>query len=615
MKKSLLLLLLVILLPSLVLGWLALRGAEEQQLVLERRTIELYQKEADTLAIAARTFIGAKQRAFADSVQDLLRHQPPETLAAHFTMKLRATWSQPSLGFALGQGGQILSPSSQVAQSEPQANRFITANSGFLNGTTPAAAYPVTQEALTPNTVINNGNSNFQTQGARQNGSGLSLQMRNGPPEPARILGQELPSFGQSQRNVSPQNSVANAQSSGPSSQFAWAMADFPRLVATGNEGVVNRFLQDELNMLFWVRPAQAPQLIFGCLLRPADLRDQWPGVVADAVPTEGREFFLALLDDKAEPVVVSPPGFAPPNWKKPFVATEIGDALPHWEAALYFRDPASQANSGRQMRRQLILLIVLALAAIAYGGWAVFANTRRELALAQQKTDFVSNVSHELKTPLTSIRMFAEMMHAGRAAPERIPEYLRIMVAESERLTRLINIVLDFARLERREQPFDKRPFDLYATLENLWPSQEVPLREAGFTVCWEREAAAYPMLGDEEAISRVIVNLLSNAEKYGGERKEVTLRSYLEGCWICVSVLDRGAGVPAGQEAKVFEPFYRAHDSLTSGIPGSGLGLALALRIVRAHGGEITYQPRPDGGSNFTMRLPMHPAPAPLA
>ena len=101
--------------------------------------------------------------------------------------------------------------------------------------------------------------------------------------------------------------------------------------------------------------------------------------------------------------------------------------------------------------------------------------------------------------------------------------------------------------------------------------------------------------------------MNLLSNAEKYSGDRKEVELHSYIDDGYACVSVLDRGVGVPASDERKIFESFYRAHDSLSSGIQGSGLGLTLAQQLAREHGGEILYQPRPGGGSNFTLRLPL--------
>jgi signal transduction histidine kinase len=202
---------------------------------------------------------------------------------------------------------------------------------------------------------------------------------------------------------------------------------------------------------------------------------------------------------------------------------------------------------------------------------------------------------------------MFAEMMHTGRATAERQPEYLRIIMVEAERLTRLINNVLDFAKLERRQRRFEMRQVDLQSTLGELWPSQELHLREAGFTTKWETDGTPLPVVADEDAIAQVLVNLLSNAEKYGGSEKEVTLRSYREGEWVCISVLDRGPGVPSGEEGKIFEPFYRAHDSLSSGIPGTGLGLALARRVMAEHTGEILYQSRPGGGSNFTLRIPV--------
>ena len=149
-------------------------------------------------------------------------------------------------------------------------------------------------------------------------------------------------------------------------------------------------------------------------------------------------------------------------------------------------------------------------------------------------------------------------------------------------------------------------RPLDLHALLARTWEGQELHLRENGFTVRWQAAPPPYRVNGDEDALAQVIVNLLSNAEKYSGERKEVELHSYVDNGSVFVSVLDRGSGVPGGEEAKIFEAFYRAHDSLASGIQGSGLGLTLAQRIAKEHGGEISHQPRPGGGSNFTLRLP---------
>ena len=171
---------------------------------------------------------------------------------------------------------------------------------------------------------------------------------------------------------------------------------------------------------------------MFGCLVTVGALTDLW----RDALPEKtSPDYVLALLNDKARPVATLPPGESGRDWGRPFVASEIGEALPHWEAALYLMRPQQLQENARNVRRTLLLLIAAALAAIAFGGWAVFADARRQMALAQKKTDFVSNVSHELKTPLTSIRMFAEMMQSESAVEEKRPQYCGSS-AEAERLT-----------------------------------------------------------------------------------------------------------------------------------------------------------------------------------
>jgi signal transduction histidine kinase len=268
---------------------------------------------------------------------------------------------------------------------------------------------------------------------------------------------------------------------------------------------------------------------------------------------------------------------------------------------------PQQLQENARNIRRTLISLIAAAIGAIAFGGLIVVNDARRQLALAQKKTDFVSNVSHELKTPLTSIRMFAELMQSGTPAPEKRAQYSRIIMAEAERLTRLINNVLDFARMERKQKRYDLRPLDLHALLARTWEGHELHLRENGFSTRWQAAPPPYRVVGDEDALAQIIVNLLSNAEKYSGERKEIELHSYVDRGSVFISVLDRGSGVPAGEEAKIFEAFYRAHDSLASGIQGTGLGLTLAQRLAREHGGDITYQAREGGGSNVTLRVPL--------
>src|SRR5262249_23770944 len=151
----------------------------------------------------------------------------------------------------------------------------------------------------------------------------------------------------------------------------------------------------------------------------------------------------------------------------------------------------------------------------------------KRELTLARQKTDFVSNVSHELKTPLTSIRMFSELLAEGRVTePSKQRSYLGIIAAEAARLTRLINNVLDFSRMERGEKDYSLQPCDISGIAQEIVESYRPHLEANGFQFEAELPASEVWVNGDPDALAQVIVNLLSNAEKYSSERKEITLR-----------------------------------------------------------------------------------------
>jgi signal transduction histidine kinase len=608
-KRSIWIFFLAIVLPSIGLGWLALRSANEQQIILERRTAELYQKETDAVASAARGLIEEERRAFADRVRQLLAGESAPQLAQDFAAKLSRASPRPAIGFALSAEGNLISPSAEEARGDAERQRFLQNNGAFLSGTTPATVYSVPAEELNRPEQKRKQKTEYEDKAAAADAAAeksaanrkQSAAAPAGPSTQAVAPKVESPQSSQ-MRNVAPQNQLK--ENAPAVSQLVPATADFKALTSDHPEGVLTRFMHDRLEIVFWLRPPEAPGMIFGCLLSVDAVTDLWRNALPDnAAP----DYVLALLNDKARPIVTQPPGETARDWKRPFVASEIGEALPHWEATLYLMRPEQLQESARNVRRTLVLLIAAALAAIGFGGWVVFADARRQLALAQKKTDFVSNVSHELKTPLTSIRMFAEMMQGGNVAAEKRPQYLRIIVAEAERLTRLINNVLDFARLERKQKRYDFRPLDLHDVLARTWEGHELHLREQGFTTSWQDAPPPYPVRGDEDALAQIIVNLLSNAEKYSADRKEIEFHSYLTEDSVHVSVLDRGSGVPPGEETKIFEAFYRAHDSLASGIQGSGLGLTLAQRLAREHGGEITYQAREGGGSNVTLRLPL--------
>jgi signal transduction histidine kinase len=350
--------------------------------------------------------------------------------------------------------------------------------------------------------------------------------------------------------------------------------------------------------------------LIFGAQLALPRLVEALHGLVQDLEPPLRQEICAALLDDMAKPAALSHADFHA-NWKRPFVATEIGETLPHWEVAVYLLDPAELTRSAQTLKLTLGLLIAVLVLAIGVGSWLIVADLNRQLTLARQKTDFVSNVSHELKTPLTSIRMFSELLAEGRVKdPVKERSYLGIITAEAARLTRLINNVLDFARMERGEKKYNFQPCDLVSIARETAESFRPHLEANDFQFECDLPESSVLVNGDRDALAQVIVNLLSNAEKYSNSRKEIAMQLGQQSQplpQVEIKVLDRGMGVPSGCAEKIFEQFYRAHDSLSSGIQGSGLGLTLARQIARAHGGDVRYEPRAGGGSCFTLRLPL--------
>ncbi len=420
-------------------------------------------------------------------------------------------------------------------------------------------------------------------------------------------------------RAVSPQSTLYQAADrSKPAvadeanvSKVVPAEAEFGQLIGSDADGMLARFLQNKLKLMFWHRLKRDPDLIFGAQLNLTRVVDGLRPMV-QAEPAVQGEICLAVLDDNARPEFLSRTNFST-NWKRPFVATEIGDALPHWEVAAYLVNPAELTHAARTARLTLGLLVAMLLLAIGVGSWLIVRSLNSELKLARQKTDFVSNVSHELKTPLTSIRMFSELLAEGRVADTaKQHSYQQIISAEAARLTRLINNILDFSRMERGEKKYNFQACNLVDIVRSTAETFRPHLETNGFKFECQLPETKISVRGDADALAQIIVNLLSNADKYSNGGKEVMLQLISRASPLPhaeIRVLDRGTGVPRGSEEKIFEKFYRAHDSLGGGVQGSGLGLTIARQIARAHGGDVVFEPREGGGSCFILRLPIQP------
>jgi len=592
MKKIALIFLLAVLVPSLVLAWLAVRSLHDQQFLIERQQSQIYQNVTDKIAKDIADHITAEQQKFA-ALSEAIAATNASLAATQFDSKIRNCWPLAKVGFCV----QILSPATcTLACPSPadgaDAHQFLVDNGNFLGNQETAEVYW--------NANANNGAQNLDAN---------TVQFSKNSSQ----QGQNFSNLKAQSRVVNPQNPAQSPPPDNNLSKIAPAEAEFRQLVGDNTDGTVARFLQNELKLLVWHRLSSNPNLIFGAQVNLNQLvHDFFPLYQPDDPLRQA--IVVEVLNDKANPVAnLSSPvnTHVELDMKHPFVATEIGEALPHWEVTAYLANPMQVWQAARTVTLTLGVLVLLLIAAIGVGSWVIVHCLNKELRLARQKTDFVSNVSHELKTPLTSIRMFSELLAEGRATEkEKQRSYLNIIASETARLTRLIDNVLDFSRMERGEKKYNFKPCDLVEVARNAVQTFRPHLEANGFKFDAVLPDAPIPVQGDCDALSQIIVNLLSNAEKYSNGQKDITLRlerkespvPYAE-----IKVLDRGSGVPRGSEEKIFEKFYRAHDSLSSGIQGSGLGLTIARQIAQAHGGNIIYEARDGGGSCFNLSLPI--------
>lgn len=241
-------------------------------------------------------------------------------------------------------------------------------------------------------------------------------------------------------------------------------------------------------------------------------------------------------------------------------------------------------------------------------GLYLVYANVRREMHLSRLKSDFVANVSHELKTPLALIRLYAETLEMGRVAnAQRAHEYYRVISKESQRLTQLINNILDFSRIEAGRKEYSFQPTDVAHVVEDVIESYRFQIEQQGFALEVAISEGLPEVDADQEALSQAVINLVNNAIKYSRDDKWLRVAVSREGSALHVAVSDRGIGVARDQQKRIFEKFYRAEDSLVHETKGSGLGLSLVRHIMEAHGGEVKVESASGRGSTFTLVLPL--------
>ncbi len=349
---------------------------------------------------------------------------------------------------------------------------------------------------------------------------------------------------------------------------------------------------------------------------RVGGMRNTWRRTARQAAP----RFVGSLHDASGNPLVppVADPGPETPSPWNPAAEAPLAPLFPDWT---YRLSPAANAALTSGLEPEALfgdirsvpalrlafggVLFGLLLLSLVAGGAVLLRAARRERLDALRKTDFVSNVSHELRTPLTAIRTYAELLaDEGRLPdPARRRRALDTISAESARLSRLVDTLLDFARLERNRRTYAPLPLDLAALAAEI--AETSPVRPL-FTP----PPSPVPALADRDAVRQIVLNLLDNAAKYApGSPPELQVALLPDGT-PSLSVLDRGPGIPPRAARRIFERFYRLDNSTTRTTAGSGLGLSIARRLARGMNGDLAYHPRPPTGATFTLTLPPSPA-----
>ncbi|HXI22472.1 MAG TPA: HAMP domain-containing sensor histidine kinase [Pyrinomonadaceae bacterium] len=295
----------------------------------------------------------------------------------------------------------------------------------------------------------------------------------------------------------------------------------------------------------------------------------------------------------------------------KPEVTRKMDDVFRGLSLAIKYQGVSVEALGATWMRRSFMILGFLSVMIIA-GLVLTKHMVGKEMAVAKLKSDFVSNVSHELRTPLALIRLYAETLELGRiTTKEKKQQYYRIIRKESERLTALINNILDFSRIEAGRKEYEFRETDIANLVRNTIDSYRYQIEQQGFALEETIDDSVPPVKVDREAIARALVNLVNNALKYSRDEKYLGVKLYRENGAVKLEVADKGIGIARRDQGKIFEKFYRAGDPLVHNTKGSGLGLSLVRHITEAHGGDISVESAPGAGSKFTLSLPLMAAP----
>ncbi|MBE9398789.1 HAMP domain-containing histidine kinase [Pontibacterium sp. N1Y112] len=588
--KTPILLACLIIVPVLLLAWFGVRLQHNQQQLVTLQLGSLIESQLSDVDQQLIDHFSRLQTAL-DAELDTLIQDNSSVYRTSTLNTLIARSPQISHIFVLNPSGEreYPSPSADLTQSE---QRFLRKTADLLNN---PALFADTPEDIHVEPVIS----------ATQNAPAQYLRSE---PIPAQKRQQPLEITARSSRSVVYDGGVASDKVASDMFIAETELAAHDRAPAIAPEdpittsGWIAWYADTELQHIYWRRSAQG--VVIGFALNSARLTSDLIAALPASQQTELgndplRNAEIRLINSRGEQIYA---------WghldeairdaiAKPQKILPLSHPLGSWR--LEYVAPKITANSDSWMGISLVMVTtLLGLSLIA---WLVYREHQRDMRMAQQRVNFVNQVSHELKTPLTNVRMYAEMLeHNLPDEPEsdRAQRYISVISNESLRLSRLIDNVLSFSRVGRGTYKINPTPGLLSECINTVIENFIPALSQRGLSVRYDTQDDPHVNF-DCGALEQILNNLLSNCEKYASNSGEITITSWMDGHFIRIRLSDKGPGISKADHSQVFSPFYRCSNQLTDGVTGTGIGLGLARELARSHGGDLILETSTTGAS----------------
>ncbi len=372
---------------------------------------------------------------------------------------------------------------------------------------------------------------------------------------------------------------------------FRYRESDFMKIepVSSGSK--------EELHLLFVLSEEKF------CLMS-VDKRSFIEITIASKIQSVARDQFLVSISDSLSGEEIYQT--APIETGRQLIRKNLW-LMPGYQMGIQPKEQTVADLVDKRTSSNLIIFFVFAFMMIATAYFA-YRNIKKEIELAQIRTDFVSNVSHELRTPLALISLFAETLEMGRVkTDEKKNEYYKIISNETGRLSSIVNKILSFSQIEAGKRNYHFKEVCINQLIKSVADSYSFHLLNKGFEFNLDQTNEKLFINADEEAVSEAVINLIDNAVKYTRDSKVILLRLNKIGNNAVVEVEDKGIGIPKEEQKKIFEKFYRASKGLVHNTKGTGLGLSLTKHIIDAHKGIIEVESEPGKGSIFRLQFPL--------